>query len=66
MYLRQVVLLQIMAQAGSFVPAEFACFRPANQIFSRIGSDDRMETNSSCFMLECEEINYIVQVAIGA
>ncbi|XP_041374859.1 mutS protein homolog 4-like isoform X2 [Gigantopelta aegis] len=60
-YLRQVALLQIMAQLGSFVPAEYASFRIADQIFSRIGSDDDMETNSSTFMLEMKEINYIVQ-----
>ena len=41
-----------MAQIGSFVPAEYASFRIANQIFSRIGSDDDLETNSSTFMLE--------------
>ena len=51
-YLRQIALLQIMAQIGSFVPAEYASFRIANQIFSRIGSDDDLETNSSTFMLE--------------
>ena len=51
-YLRQIALLQIMAQIGSFVPAEYASFRIASQIFSRIGSDDDLETNSSTFMLE--------------
>ena len=51
-YLRQVALLQIMAQIGSFVPAEYASFRLTSQIFSRVGSDDDMETNSSTFTLE--------------
>ncbi|WAQ95739.1 MSH4-like protein, partial [Mya arenaria] len=51
-YLRQIALLQIMAQMGSFVPADYASFRIANQIFSRIGSDDDLETNSSTFMME--------------
>ena len=51
-YLRQVALLQIMAQVGSYIPAEYASFRIADQIFSRIGSDDDIETNSSTFMLE--------------
>lgn len=41
-----------MAQIGSFVPAEYASFRIADQIFSRIGSDDDIETNSSTFSLE--------------
>ena len=51
-YLRQIALLQIMAQIGSFVPAQYASFRICDQIFSRIGSDDDIETNSSTFMLE--------------
>jgi DNA mismatch repair protein MSH4 len=41
-----------MAQIGSFVPAEYASFRIADQIFSRIGSDDDIETNSSTFTIE--------------
>lgn len=51
-YLKQIALLQIMAQIGCYVPAEYASFRVADQIFSRIGSDDDIETNSSTFMLE--------------
>lgn len=51
-YLKQVALLQIMAQVGCFVPAVYASFRIANQIFSRIGSDDDIESNSSTFMME--------------
>ncbi|KAJ8290497.1 hypothetical protein GJAV_G00013640 [Gymnothorax javanicus] len=65
-YLKQVALCQIMAQIGgkvaygSFVPAEFASFRIADQIFTRIGVDDDFETNSSTFMVEMKEISYIV------
>lgn len=62
-YLRQMAMLQIMAQTGSFVPAEYASFRIADQIYSRIGTDDDMQTNSSSFMLEMREINYIIQNA---
>ncbi|CAI9729270.1 homolog 4-like [Octopus vulgaris] len=51
-YLRQVALLQIMAQIGCFVPATYASFRISDQIFTRIGSDDDLETNASTFMLE--------------
>ncbi|CAH3162066.1 unnamed protein product [Porites lobata] len=60
-YLKQIALLQIMAQIGCYVPAEYASFRAADQIFSRIGSDDDIETNSSTFMLEMKEANYIIQ-----
>ena len=41
-----------MAQIGSFVPAEYASIRVAGEIFSRIGSDDDIETNASSFVLE--------------
>ena len=41
-----------MAQMGCSVPADYACFRVANQVFSRIGSDDDIETNASTFMIE--------------
>ncbi|GAB1599457.1 mutS protein homolog 4 [Argonauta hians] len=64
-YLRQVALLQIMAQMGCFVPATYASFRISDQIFTRIGSDDDLETNASTFMLEMREINYIIQNASG-
>ncbi|XP_047183332.1 mutS protein homolog 4 isoform X3 [Scophthalmus maximus] len=66
-YLKQVALCQIMAQIapcpiipGSFVPADYASFRVADQIFTRIGVDDDFETNSSTFMLEMREISYII------
>ncbi|XP_068674746.1 mutS protein homolog 4-like [Montipora foliosa] len=62
-YLKQIALLQVMAQIGCHVPAEYASFRAADQIFSRIGSDDDIETNSSTFMLEMKEVNYIIQNA---
>nr|XP_040055241.1 mutS protein homolog 4 isoform X1 [Gasterosteus aculeatus aculeatus] len=59
-YLKQVALCQVMAQIGSFVPADYASFRVADQIFTRIGVDDDFETNSSTFMLEMKEISYII------
>ena len=63
-YLRQIALLQIMAQIGSFVPAEYASFRVACQIFSRIGSDDDLETNSSTFMLEVCPFSWLAMCII--
>jgi DNA mismatch repair protein MSH4 len=44
---------------GSFVPAEYASFRIADQIFTRIGVDDDFETNSSTFMVEMKEVNLV-------
>ncbi|KAK9404134.1 mutS protein 4 like [Crotalus adamanteus] len=48
---------------GSFVPAEYSAFRIAEQIFTRIGMDDDIETNSSTFMKEMKEVTYIIQNA---
>ncbi|XP_077134925.1 mutS protein homolog 4 isoform X1 [Ranitomeya variabilis] len=62
-YLKQIALCQIMAQIGSFVPAEYCSFRIAEQIFTRIGMDDDIETNASTFMKEMKEITYIIQNA---
>lgn len=47
-----MALLQILAQIGCSVPAEYASFRLAHQVFSRIGSDNDIETNASTFMVE--------------
>lgn len=41
---------------GSYVPAEYASFRIAEQIFTRISTDDDIETNSSTFMKEMKEV----------
>lgn len=48
---------QFHVVSGSFVPAEFASFRLADQIFTRIGVDDDFETNSSTFMVEMKEVH---------
>ncbi|XP_031824721.1 mutS protein homolog 4 [Sarcophilus harrisii] len=62
-YLKQIALCQIMAQIGSFVPAEYSSFRITEQIFTRISMGDDIETNSSTFMKEMKEIAYIVHNA---
>ena len=60
-YLKTIAVLQVMAQIGSFVPAQYASFRIVDQIFSRVGADDDIETNSSTFTIEMNEVNYIIQ-----
>jgi DNA mismatch repair protein MSH4 len=65
-YLKQVALLQILAQIGSFVPAVSASFRISDQIFTRLGLEDCADANSSTFQLECDEINYILQNVSGS
>lgn len=48
---------------GSYVPAEYCSFRIAEQIFTRIGMDDDIETNASTFMKEMKEVwNTAIQV----
>ncbi|KAL3187723.1 hypothetical protein MRX96_024749 [Rhipicephalus microplus] len=60
-YLKQVAALQVMAQLGCYVPAKYASFRIADQIFARTGHRDDIETNCSTFLMEMREINYILQ-----
>uniref|UniRef100_F7FN00 MutS homolog 4 n=1 Tax=Monodelphis domestica TaxID=13616 RepID=F7FN00_MONDO len=62
-YLKQIALCQIMAQIGSFVPAQYSSFRITEQIFTRISTDDDMESNASTFMKEMKEIAYILHNA---
>ncbi|XP_011060697.1 PREDICTED: LOW QUALITY PROTEIN: mutS protein homolog 4-like [Acromyrmex echinatior] len=60
-YLKQIVLLQIMAQIGSYVPASKATFRVADRILCRISSRDDAELNASAYVLEMKEAQYILQ-----
>ncbi|KAI8145098.1 muts protein 4 [Fennellomyces sp. T-0311] len=60
-YIKQIALLTIMAQAGSFVPANYASFRLCDQILSRLGNDIYVEVNTSSFMGEMREAAYIIQ-----
>ena len=59
-YLRQVVLLTIMAQCGCFVPATLASLRITDRIFSRVSTRDSIETNASTFMVEMQETAFIL------
>ncbi|KAK5988467.1 MutShomolog 4-like protein [Cladobotryum mycophilum] len=64
-YIRAVALLQIMAQVGSFVPAEFASFSIIHNIFARISTDDSIEESLSTFSLEMREMNFILKNVNG-
>ncbi|RKO98133.1 hypothetical protein CAUPRSCDRAFT_1605, partial [Caulochytrium protostelioides] len=59
-YLRQIGLLNIMAQIGSYVPAEYCSVRLAKRIAARMGNDDDLEGNASSFMLEMREMAAIL------
>ena len=54
-YLRQVALITLMAQIGSFVPAEAARIGLVDRIFTRIGAQDDLATGQSTFMVEMVE-----------
>ncbi len=62
-FVRQIALLQIMAQIGSFVPAEKATLPITDQVFARIGASDDITTGKSTFMVELSEVAYIVSQA---
>lgn len=58
-YLRQVALISIMAQCGSFVPADSANLPIFDRIFTRIGAGDNVAEGKSTFLVEMEETAYI-------
>lgn len=58
-YIRSIALLQIMAQVGCFVPAEFASFSVIDSMFARVSLDDRIESNLSTFSVEMREMAFI-------
>lgn len=62
-FLRQNALIIIMAQIGSFVPAESARIGVVDKLFSRIGSGDNISAGQSTFMTEMLETSYILNNA---
>lgn len=62
-YLRQNALISILAQTGSFVPAEYAEIGLADKIFSRVGSADNLYQDQSTFMVEMLETAQILKEA---
>jgi DNA mismatch repair protein MutS len=62
-YLRQVGLIQLMAQVGSFVPANRARLGVSDRIFTRVGAVDDLATGQSTFMVEMNETANILNHA---
>jgi DNA mismatch repair protein MutS len=62
-YLRQVGLLQIMAQIGSWIPAKSAHIGIADQLFTRVGAVDDLASGQSTFMVEMIETAFILNNA---
>ncbi len=62
-YMRQVALLTLMAQIGSFLPAREAVISPVDRIFTRIGASDDLVSGQSTFMVEMNEVAQILKYA---
>ncbi|MEM7457398.1 MAG: DNA mismatch repair protein MutS [Planctomycetota bacterium] len=62
-YIRQVALLTLMAQAGSFVPAASAKIGVVDKIFARVGASDELSKGQSTFMVEMTETARILNTA---
>ena len=62
-YMRQVALISLMAQAGCFVPAEYAKIGLVDRIFTRIGASDDLASGQSTFMVEMTEVANILENA---
>lgn len=62
-YLRQTALIVIMAQIGSFVPAQEATIGIVDRVFTRIGASDNLAEGESTFMVEMNEVANIINNA---
>ena len=62
-YMRQVALMVLMAQMGSFVPAKYARIGVVDRIFTRIGASDDLSAGQSTFMVEMTEVSDILRHA---
>ncbi len=62
-YMRQVALITVMAQIGSFVPAKDARIGIVDRVFTRVGASDDLASGQSTFMLEMNEVANILKTA---
>ncbi len=62
-YMRQVALIVLMAQIGSFVPAYSATIGTTDRIFTRVGASDDLSGGQSTFMVEMSEMASIINLA---
>ena len=65
-YMRQVALIVLMAQVGSFVPARAARLGVVDRIFTRIGASDDLSAGQSTFMVEMTEVSEILRSTTAA
>ena len=62
-YMRQVAIIVLLAQIGSFVPASEARIGIVDKLFTRVGASDDLASGQSTFMLEMNEVAYILRNA---
>lgn len=62
-YMRQMAIIIILAQMGSFVPASYAKIGICDKVFTRIGASDNISKGESTFMLEMNEVSNILKNA---
>ena len=62
-YMRQVAIITLMAQIGSFVPAREARIGVVDKLFTRVGASDDLASGQSTFMLEMTEVAFILKNA---
>ncbi len=62
-YMRQVALITLMAQIGTYVPATSANICPVDRIFTRVGASDDLSSGKSTFMVEMSEVANILRNA---
>ena len=62
-YMRQIAVIAVMAQIGSFVPASDARMGIVDKLFTRVGASDDLASGQSTFMLEMNEVAYILRNA---
>ncbi len=62
-YMRQIAVICVMAQIGSFVPASDARIGVIDKLFTRVGASDDLASGQSTFMLEMNEVAYILRNA---
>ena len=62
-YMRQVALIVLMAQMGSFVPARSAHIGVVDRVFTRIGASDDLAAGQSTFMVEMSEVAQLLKNA---
>jgi DNA mismatch repair protein MutS len=62
-YMRSVALVSVLAQVGSFVPAEEACLEVVDRVFTRVGASDDIAGGRSTFMVEMVELAEILHNA---